>query len=308
MSTITLSDHQKAQLYASNRKYIEDAYKATPIFYDKLFKLEKETHVETEVVANTKLTVASKVFEGDNLPFSKTRELYDKKWRQEMYGLGVALTLQAIKFNKYPKILPKNMTSLKDAHIRTREFKAHGLVNNGFTTTDTTEYGADGVRLFSDSHVTAGAVQSNIVTRSDFTEAAIESMVTLTRNMKDNSGNQLAVMPRKVVVPNSLEFEAARILRSSGRAGTANNDINALREMDSGRLGLDMSPYLTGDAFYLTTSVQDNEGLKLWESHAPEFIEHENTGTNLAMLYMMIQFFQVGFEDWRAIVGNQGPV
>jgi hypothetical protein len=48
-------------------------------------------------------------------------------------------------------------------------------------------------------------------------------------NATNSRGLKIGLMLKSLIVPTGLVFEAARILKSVGQSGTANNDINAMR-------------------------------------------------------------------------------
>jgi len=63
------------------------------------------------------------------------------------------------------------------------------------------------------------------------------------------------------VIPPNLQFVATRLLETEGRVGTADNDLNALRNNGSIPEGYVINHYLTDtDAFFLMTDVPN--GLK----------------------------------------------
>ena len=47
----------------------------------------------------------------------------------------------------------------------------------------------------------------------------------------DERGLKVAMQGRKLIIPVNIQFVADRILNSTQRVGTADNDINALRNM-----------------------------------------------------------------------------
>ena len=71
----------------------------------------------------------------------------------------------------------------------------------------------------------------------------------------------IAAKPLKLVVPPSLMFVSERLLKTPGRVGTADNDINALKSMSSVSEGFTVNHYLTDtNGWFLTTDVPN--GLK----------------------------------------------
>ena len=83
----------------------------------------------------------------------------------------------------------------------------------------------------------------------------------------DERGLLIAAKPRKLVVPPALQFVATRLLETNLRVGTADNDINALKNNGSIPEGYTINHYLTDtNAWFLCTDVPN--GLKHFERMA----------------------------------------
>jgi hypothetical protein len=56
--------------------------------------------------------------------------------------------------------------------------------------------------------------------------------------MTDERGLKIAAQGTKLIIPSALQFTAERLMKSAGRVGTADNDINAVvsKGIDSTRL------------------------------------------------------------------------
>ena len=66
-----------------------------------------------------------------------------------------------------------------------------------------------------------------------------------------------------MIIPSALQFTAERLMKSAGRTGTADNDINAIRSMGMIPQGYRVNNYLTdSDAFYIITDVPN--GMKMF--------------------------------------------
>ena len=65
-----------------------------------------------------------------------------------------------------------------------------------------------------------------------------------------------------MIIPSELQFTAERLMKSQGRTGTADNDINAIVSMGMVPQGYRINNYLTdSDAFYILTDVPN--GMKI---------------------------------------------
>ena len=80
--------------------------------------------------------------------------------------------------------------------------------------------------------------------------------------MTDERGLRVAARGVKMIIPSELQFTAERLMKSQGRTGTADNDINAIVSMGMIPQGYRVNNYLTDtDAFYIITDVPN--GMKI---------------------------------------------
>jgi hypothetical protein len=88
-------------------------------------------------------------------------------------------------------------------------------------------------------------------------EAAIIQIAAWT----DERGLLIAARPKKMVIPPALQFVAERLLKTDLRVATADNDINAIKNMGAIPEGYTVNHFLTDtNAWFLTTDVPN--GLK----------------------------------------------
>jgi len=114
------------------------------------------------------------------------------------------------------------------------------------------------VTLFNASHPTvAGGTNANRpAVAADLNETSLEEAVINIAAFVDERGLLIAARPRKLIVPPALMFVATRLLQTELRTGTADNDLNAIRNNGSIPEGHRVNHYLTDtDAFFLTTDV-----------------------------------------------------
>jgi len=118
--------------------------------------------------------------------------------------------------------------------------------------------GGDGQPLFSANHpLVSGGVNANTpATQTDLNETSLEAAVIQIAAWTDERGLLIAAKPRKLVVPPALQFVATRLLETELRVGTADNDINALKNNGSIPEGYTVNNYLTDtNAWFLCTDV-----------------------------------------------------
>jgi hypothetical protein len=167
------------------------------------------------------------------------------------------LTEEAVEDNLYDTLSARYTKALARGMAYTKQVKAANVLNNGFNTGG--QYnGGDGVPLFSASHpLVTGGVNSNIPsTPADLNETSLENAVIQIAAWTDERGLLIAAKPRKLIVPPSLQFVATRLLETELRVGTADNDVNAIKNNGSIPEGYAINHFLTdNNAWFLTTDV-----------------------------------------------------
>jgi len=198
--------------------------------------------------------------EGSALAYDNAQEAWTARYVHETVAMGFSLTEEAIEDNLYDSLSARYTKALARAMAYTKQVKAASILNNAFTGGPT--YG-DGVVLCSTAHpLVSGGTNSNRPTvAADLNETSLEAAVIQIAAWTDERGLLIASQPTKLVVPPSLQFVATRLLETELRVGTADNDINALKNNSSIREGYCVNHYLTdSNAWFLMTDVPN--GLK----------------------------------------------
>ena len=195
--------------------------------------------------------------EGNAIAYDNAQEAWTARYTHETIALGFSLTEEAVEDNLYDTLSARYTKALARGMAYTKQVKAANVLNNGFNTSG--QYnGGDGVPLFSASHpLVTGGVNSNVAsTPADLNETSLENAVIQIAAWTDERGLLIAAKPRKLIVPPALQFVATRLLETELRVGTADNDINALKNNGSIPEGYAINHYLTdNNAWFLTTDV-----------------------------------------------------
>ena len=198
--------------------------------------------------------------EGSAIAYDNAQEAWSTRYNHETIALGFSITEEAVEDNLYDSLSARYTKSLARAMSYTKQVKAASVLNNGF---NATYAGGDGVALFSTAHPTVGGgTNSNTAAvQVDLNETSLEAAVIQIAAWTDERGLLIAAKPQKLVIPPALMFVADRLLKTEGRVGTADNDINALKQMGSIPGGSTVNNFLTDtNAWFLTTDVPN--GLK----------------------------------------------
>jgi hypothetical protein len=198
--------------------------------------------------------------EGSAISYDNAQEAWTTRYNHETIALGFSITEEAVEDNLYDSLSARYTKALARAMAYTKQVKAAAVINNGFSAAYP---GGDGVALFSTAHpLISGGTNSNTPsTQADLNETSLEAAVIQIAAWTDERGLLIAAKPRKLIVPPALQFTATRLLETSLRVGTADNDINALKNNGSIPEGYTVNNYLTDtNAWFLCTDVPN--GLK----------------------------------------------
>jgi hypothetical protein len=185
---------------------------------------------------------------------------------------------------------------------QTKEIIAANVYNRAFSSTYT--FG-DGKELCATDHplVGGGTFANELSTAADLSEAALEQACIDIAGFVNERGLKIAVQPRSLIIPKELMFEAQRILQSTLQSGTANNDVNALKQMGLINNTV-VNHYLTDpDAWFIRTNCPD--GMKYFERVATEFGMDNDFDTYNAKFKSRFRC-SFGATDPRGIFGSPG--
>jgi hypothetical protein len=198
--------------------------------------------------------------EGSAIAYDNAQEAWSTRYTHETIALGFSITEEAIEDNLYDSLSARYTKSLARAMAYTKQVKAAAVLNNGFSSSYP---GGDGVSLFNTAHpLISGGVNSNTPsTQADLNETSLEAAVIQIAAWTDERGLLIAAKPKKLIVPPALMFTAKRLLDTELRVATADNDINALKQMGAIPEGYTVNHFLTDtNGWFLTTDVPN--GLK----------------------------------------------
>jgi hypothetical protein len=193
--------------------------------------------------------------EGSAIAYDNAQEAWTARYNHETIALGFSLTEEAIEDNLYDSLSARYTKGLARAMSYTKQVKAAAVLNNGFTAGYT---GGDGVVLFSTAHplISGGTNSNRPATGADLNETSLENAVIQIAAWTDERGLLIAAKPKKLIVPPALQFVATRLLETSLRVGTTDNDVNALKNNGSIPEGYTQNHFLTDtNGWYLTTDV-----------------------------------------------------
>jgi hypothetical protein len=200
--------------------------------------------------------------EGSAIAYDNAQEAWTARYTHETIAMGFSITEEAVEDNLYDSLSSRYTKALARGMAYTKQVKAAAILNTGFTGSGNPTYG-DGQVLFSTAHplVSGGTNSNRPSTGADLNETSLENAVIQIAGWTDERGLLIAAKPKKLVVPPSLMFVATRLLETELRVGTADNDINAIKNNGSIPGGYTVNHFLTDtNAWFLLTDVPN--GLK----------------------------------------------
>ena len=240
--------------------------------------------------------------EGQGVQFDDAQETFTARYTNETIALAFAITEEAIEDNLYDRLASRYTKALARSMASTKQIKGAAVLNNGF---DNTYAGGDGVALLSDAHPTlSGTFRNELATAADLNETSLEQSLIDISAFTDERGLKIAARGMKMIIPPQLQFTADRLMKSEGRVGTADNDINAIKNMGMVPEGYTVNHYLTDpDAFFIKTDVPN--GLKHF-NRSPIKTTMEGDFDTGNVRYKARERYVFGFSDPRGIFGSPG--
>ena len=243
---------------------------------------------------------------GSGITFDNAQETYTARYTHETVALAFSITEEAIEDNLYDRLASRYTKALARSMANTKQVKAVNPLINGLPSVTTGKFtSGDGSNLFSTSHPTiAGTVKNTLTTQADLNETSLEQCLIDIAAMTDERGLKIAARGVKMIVPSENQFNAERLMKSQGRTGTADNDINSLASMGMIPQGYRVNNFLTDtDSFYIITDVPN--GMKMF-TRAPLTTAMEGDFDTGNVRYKARERYSFGVSDFRGIFGVEG--
>lgn len=304
MGVINTGSFAKA-LWPGINAWFGQSYKEWPEEYKFLFDTEKSTRAYEEEVGVSGFGLAAEKSEGSGVTYDEASQSFVMRYTNKTYMLGFIITQEMIEDNQYDiSVIGKQQSKALAFSMRqTKEVLAANVYNRAFTSGYT--FG-DGSILCVSTHPTkVGGTFSNVPTvAADLSEAALEQAAIDIAGFKNDRGLLISIMPKTLIIPKELMFEAERILKSTLQNDTANNAVNALRSTGIFSEGVKVNHYLTDpDAWFVRTNCPD--GMKYFNRVDTEFGMDNDFDTTNAKFKARFRC-SFGVTDPRGLYGSAG--
>jgi hypothetical protein len=242
--------------------------------------------------------------EGQGVSYDEAQETFTARYTMETIALAFAITEEAMEDNLYDRLSSRYTKALARSMANAKQVKAVVPLNNGLPGVATFKTG-DGVSLINASHPTVqGTFSNTLSTAADLNETSLEQSLIDIAAFTDERGLKIAARGMKMVLHSNQQFTAERLMKSPGRVGTADNDINAVKNMGMLPQGFVVNHYLSDtDAFYIITDVPN--GMKYF-NRAPLKTSMEGDFDTGNVRYKARERYVFGCSDPRGIYASPG--
>ena len=270
--------------------------------HTQIYSIESSDRAFEEEVMESGFGEAPVKTEGAGVSYDQAQEVYTARYTHETIALAFSLTEEAVEDNLYDRLGARYTRALARSMAQTKQIKAAAILNGAFTTS----IGGDGVVLCATNHPTLSGpnLSNTLATPADLSETSLEQSLIDISAFTDERGLKIAVQGLKLIIPKELQFTADRILKSTLRVGTADNDINAIRNMGMVPQGYTVNNFLTDpDAYFIKTDAPN--GMKMFTrvSLKTGFEGDFDTGN---VRYKARERYSFGFSDPRGLFGSPG--
>jgi hypothetical protein len=278
-------------------------YKRYDSEHEEIYAKESSDRAFEEEVMLSGFANAQTKPEGQGVSFDEAQETFTARYTHETVALAFAITEEAMEDNLYDRISSRYTKALARSMANAKQVKAAAPLNNGLPAGSFNT--GDGVTLINASHPTiAGTFSNTLATAADLNETSLEQAMIDIAAFTDERGLKIAAKGMKMIIPSALQFTADRLMKSPGRVGTADNDINALKNMGMIPQGYRVNHYLTDtDAFYIITDVPN--GMKYFD-RAPLKTAMEGDFDTGNVRYKARERYSFGCSDPRGIYASPG--
>ena len=276
-------------------------YKRYENQHAEIYTTESSDRAFEEEVMLSGFAQAQTKAEGSGVVFDNAQETFTARYTHETVALAFAITEEAIEDNLYDRLASRYTKALARSMANTKQVKAVNPLINGFGTFTS----GDGSALFATNHPTvSGTVSNTLATAADLNETSLEQSLIDIAAMTDERGLKIAARGVKMIIPSELQFTAERLMKSQGRVGTADNDINAIASMGMVPQGYRVNNFLTDpDAFYIITDVPN--GMKYFDRAAIKTAMEGDFDTG-NVRYKARERYSFGVSDYRGIFASPG--
>jgi hypothetical protein len=298
---ITSGNFAKA-LWPGVNAWYGESYDEYPVEWTDLFDTFSSRKAWEEDMGTSMFGLAAVKPEGSAVAMDTASQGFLTRYQHVEYGLGFTITRNMVEDDQYDVIGRQKASGLAFSMRQTKEQIAVATYNNAVAASP---LGGDGVSLLNASHPNvSGGTYSNILSGTpNLSEAALEDICIQIAGATNDRGLKISLIAQSLHIPVDLMFEADRILNSTLRVATADNDLNSLKGMGKFPGGIKINHYFDGaDDWFVRTNCKD--GMKHFNRRPDDFSMDNDWDTDNAK-YKATGRYSFGWTDPRALYGSK---
>jgi len=284
------------------RKIFDNTQRQALVEYPEIMKDIKTSDEYEREMRMAGLEGMESIADGQEIPTTDPTYGSTKDWEQERWGLGFRVTAGMKKFNKWNLVakmtrdLSKVMREGKDLQI------ARGWNNITSITATGCMTGFDGLAIASNSHTCIDDDQTEYDNYLDANLglSSLQSATYYFDDLIDDMGMASPMIPNKLVVNTNLRLKARELIGTDKKPGTADNDINAIRDQYN-LTSFVYHRYTSTTAWALLAFNDPNYDYKVFTSEEPNLITRDAPDNSLDTVVLSHQWFTYGVGDSRAV-------
>ena len=280
-------------------------YKKYENEHEAIYETESSDRAFEEEVKLAGFGAAPVKSEGSAISYDTAQETFTARYTHETIAMGFAITEEAVEDNLYDSTSARYTKALARAMAHTKQVKGAFPLNNAFSNTNVSA--GDGVALCSATlhlDLNGNAIPNALAVASDLNETSLEQAVIDIAAYVDERGLLIAARPRKLIIAPYNQFVATRVLETEQRPGTADNDINAIKNNGTVPEGYRVNHYLTDtNAWFMITDVPN--GMKNFE-RAPMTTAMDGDFNTGNVRYKARERYSFGVSDPLGVYGSPG--
>jgi hypothetical protein len=295
------------------RKHFVDEYKMVKPQLEKVYQVGKQVS-KTDVFENyTGLANVATVPEMGTYPEDLPIKAFGVALTPVKKGLLMPVTMEMRTFAKANEIWD-GAKHLARALARDLEIQAASTYNNAFSTAHLSM--TDNKPLASTQHTRAdgGTAQSNASTTSiPFNETNLEVGLLALEEQRDDRGQVISIFGDRLIIPPALRKEALVVLKSDGRSGSADNDVNVYKSMQEyyGAINILVWDHLSAANGGRDTAwiLEDRSATRvMWQwVKKPNTDRDDKLGWKQDVIYYKGMYYaSKGWRDWRGFYFSKG--
>lgn len=305
MSVISLGDFAK-DLEPLTGVWVDQGKNRYKEEYSKIFKVVSDNVEYFEDQMYSTLGMPLQKDEGDAASYTKMSQRWGVRYQPTGYALGINITHEMLRGGRALNIAQIGLKAIGAGFTDLKNTVAMNVLNNAFDSNykmDNGGSGGDGKELCATDHPTDNGTTANeLATPASLSVASLKQSFIEMKSMTDLYGNPVLVMPKKLLIPRALIFDAENIQKAQGAPGSADNDINSWKSVGLVDEVI-VSDWLTSSTKHFLLTDQQERGLIFFDREKEMTFRDRDFDTMNAK-FMVYSSFGVGWTDYNCVFGN----